>query len=476
MPSVGIETLPTERDRRDGGEVSADGPHLVVAFECDRPLEPPTRHSLVEIDTVVVGRGTTRSAERMRQGNERCLVLRLPDPRMSSVHLRVVSVGGCRLLRDAGSRNGTVLNGKVQNAAPLADGDLFEAGQTLFLYREAMDGPSSLASLPDVGPYAGAAPGMETLLPGLAQRFVNLQRLAPSPLAVLLQAESGTGKELIARAIHQLSGRRGPFVAINCGAIPATLVETELFGYRKGAFSGAVDDRPGIIRSAEKGTLFLDEIADLPLSCQPAFLRALQEREVLPVGATRAVPVDVRLVSASHRSLEAMAAAGQFRSDLLARISGYTFSLPPLRERREDLGLLIAALLRRIAGERAAGVRFTAEAARALFSHRWSLNIRELANTLEAALLLAGDETIGLKHLSDPLRSSQADGPDPSSTTSNEPPALSPAEERQRQELLALLREHGFNVSAVARSMGKARTQVQRWMRRYRIVARDPDQ
>ena len=154
---------------------------------------------------------------------------------------------------------------------------------------------------------------------------------ARSQVPVLVSGETGTGKELIASAIHQLSGRPGPFVAVNCGAIAPNLVESELFGYRKGAFSGALEDRPGLVRSSEHGTLLLDEIGDLPLAAQAALLRVLQESEVLPVGGTRPVKVDLRVVAATHRDLGALAAQDRFRRDLLARLDGARIMLPALR-------------------------------------------------------------------------------------------------------------------------------------------------
>jgi transcriptional regulator with GAF, ATPase, and Fis domain len=326
--------------------------------------------------------------------------------------------------------------------------------------------------------------------------------------------------------VHHLSKRPGHFVAVNCGAIPATLVETELFGYKRGAFSGAVDDRPGIIRSADKGTLLLDEIGELPLSSQVALLRVLQEREVTPVGATRPVPVDVRVVAATHRRLSDLVEARTFRPDLLARLSGYTLRLPPLRDRTADLGLLISAILHRIAPAVAAHVTFSGAAARALFRHPWPLNIRELEKALETALVLSGDGPIDVAHLPEAMRalggtsgsggrgvhesfgtetaphamhaltrpppgfgapafghpgglggaSTGLDGKpfdqtgDHGSQGSVLPPGFTPPGAPPRDELVRLLREHGYNVSAVARATGKGRTQIQRWMRRYGIT------
>jgi DNA-binding NtrC family response regulator len=251
-------------------------------------------------------------------------------------------------------------------------------------------------------------------------------------------------------------------------------VETELFGYRKGAFSGANEDRPGLVRSAAGGTLFLDELGDLPLAAQSAFLRLLQEREVTPVGDHRAVPVDVRVVTATHRHLASAAERGTFRADLLARLAGFTVHLPALRERREDLGLLTAAFLGRFASDPAVAVSFTLAAARALFAHAWPLNVRELEKCIERALVIAGGKPLDLEHFpeltgapGECVRSSAAAAVADSSALPLRP--LTADEQKHREALLVLLRQHSGNISAVARATGKARNQIQRWIRRYGI-------
>jgi transcriptional regulator with PAS, ATPase and Fis domain len=170
-------------------------------------------------------------------------------------------------------------------------------------------------------------------------------RIAPSSVPLLVRGETGTGKELMARAIHEASERRGAFVPVNCGALPRDLLESELFGHRRGAFTGASGDRSGLVRRAHRGTLFLDEIAELPPDSQVALLRVLQEGEVRPVGACEEITVDVRIVAATHQDLRERIASGRFREDLYARIAGFEITMPPLRERREDLGMLIATLL-----------------------------------------------------------------------------------------------------------------------------------
>jgi transcriptional regulator with GAF, ATPase, and Fis domain len=184
---------------------------------------------------------------------------------------------------------------------------------------------------------------------------------------VLLVGESGTGKEVLARNIHAQSGRRGALVPVNCGAIPPNLVESELFGHKKGAFSGASHDRPGFVRTSDGGTLFLDEIGDLPATAQAAFLRVLQEAEIVPVGGSRPEPLDLRVVAATHHDLKRLVREGRFRHDLLARLDGVTLRLPALRDRSEDIPLLMVLLVRKVAPERP-DLKFTPAAAQAILA------------------------------------------------------------------------------------------------------------
>jgi DNA-binding NtrC family response regulator len=464
-----ITLIMPKRQRRPPGEAQLH-PQLLVALECDRPLAASLRCSLAHVDEVVLGRGRERSAERTKDGEVRRLTVRVPDPWMSSTHARLVQVMGRWVLEDAGSRNGTVLNGVRHERGPLGDGDLCELGHTLFLFREAVPTDESEAPDLDAGELRPPAPGLATLVEPLERQFAALETLAASSVSVLLQGESGTGKEVVARAIHGLSNRTGDFVAVNCGALPEHLVESELFGHRKGAFTGALEEREGLVRAAHGGTLFLDEIGDLPAVSQAAFLRVLQEQEVVPIGATRPVKVDLRLIAASHRNLELLVANGRFRADLLARITGFTLHLPALRMRREDLGLIMATLLTRILPEGAEKVTFSAEAARALYQYEWPLNVRELEKALTTAVVLARGQHIEFEHLPETLRG-EGEVHRPGAEGADNFP-LSSEEIAHRAELIALLREHGGNVSAIARVLGKARMQVHRWLRRYGI---EPD-
>jgi transcriptional regulator with GAF, ATPase, and Fis domain len=277
----------------------------------------------------------------------------------------------------------------------------------------------------------------------------------------VLLGETGTGKEVVARALHDLSGRSGPFVAVNCGALPETLLEAELFGHRKGAFSGAINDRPGLIRSADKGTLFLDEVGELPPESQVAFLRVLQEQEVVPVGDDRPVKVDTRLCAATHRDLDELVEKNRFRRDLYARMFGLVLDLPPLRDRQEDLGILLGALLARLpGGDR---VKLAPAAVRALVRHDWPLNVRELEKCLVAALALADEETIELEHLPPAVR---RPGGARVARGTDEPP-LTQDDLALRAQLVDLLTTHAGNVTTVAKALGKGRMQIHRWAKRF---------
>lgn len=434
-------------------------PSLVVAFECDRPLTLPSRHSLANTDLVLLGRGKAREIARTPGATERTLTISVPDRRMSAAHARLTSALERWVLEDAGSRNGTRVNGNPISRHVLCDGDLVELGHSFFLYQE-----NVVTTEPDQPASPGPQPGMSTLSPSLSGDFARLEQLSGASVSILFLGASGTGKELLARAVHEMSGRSGPFIGVNCGAIPDSLVESEFFGHTKGAFSGAVSDHLGLIRSADQGTLFLDEIGDLPAASQAKLLRVLQEREVRPLGTSQTIPVDLRVICATHQDLQRKIQLGEFREDLFARISGFTVTLPPLGSRREDLALLIAELLKRIVPNSADLVSFEIDAGRELWNYPWPRNIRELENCLATATVLAKDGPIALEHLPASIREPML--PPDAGVGAGLPP-LTGEQKAQRAELEQLLREHRGNVSAVARSLSKDRKQIQRWIKRY---------
>jgi two-component system response regulator PilR (NtrC family) len=242
---------------------------------------------------------------------------------------------------------------------------------------------------------------LEGRSPALKQLFDVIQRIAPTRATVLITGESGTGKERVARAIHVRSDRaEGPFLVVNCGALPENLMESELFGHEKGAFTGAQARRAGLLRDGDKGTVLLDEIGELPAALQVKLLRVLQERVVRPVGASEEVPVDVRILAATNRNVEADVEAGRFRQDLYYRLNVIRLALPPLRERREDVPLLADRFRERFAHEMGKDiVGFTPDALRAIERYDYPGNVRELENVIERAVALAGSRVIGLGDL-----------------------------------------------------------------------------
>jgi transcriptional regulator with PAS, ATPase and Fis domain len=454
-------------------------PQLFLVFQCDALGTGSSRHDLGNVEMVELGRGQALSAARgTGEGGVRGLALKVPDRRMSSKHALLTRMGSNMwAIEDQGSKNGTLVNGVlIRRRTVLADGDVIEAGASFFLYKAAV--PVSTFDALDVTTISlkPTTLGLLTLQPALALQLAELARVSSVDAPVAVLGETGTGKEVMARAIHALSGRDGPFVPVNCGAIPASLVESELFGHKKGAFTGAATDQLGLVRGAHGGTLFLDEIGDLPLPSQAALLRVLQEREVMPVGGRKAEHVDIRVISATNRDIPELVQKKEFRADLWARLCGFVLWLPPLRERKEDLGILLAALLRRMDPARADELALHPEAARALLGHNWPLNVRELEHLVRAGLALSTGNALQLPAFRAvpgavpgmPGVTGAAAAGSPGDDDSRRTPDLA---ERRRLQLIALLKEHNGNVTRVAEVLGKQRTLVHRWMAQYGIDA-----
>jgi DNA-binding NtrC family response regulator len=394
---------------------------------------------------------------------------------------------------DKGSTNGTLVEGERVESRRLIDHEVVRIGDTLFrfvargiagygAYR--LDGSVIEAARP-------VRHAIRSHLVGGYQIDLILERVekvARTQLACVIVGESGTGKELLARTIHEASERKGPLQAINCAALPANLIESELFGYRKGAFTGATHDKPGLVRAAHGGTLFLDEIGDMPLEAQAKLLRVVQEREVQPLGSTTPERVDVRVVCATHRDLEAEVLAGRFRGDLLARLREFAVRLPPLRERREDLYPLVLHFLQR-AGRPDATV--TLPFMLALSHYAWPYNVRELESAVKLSIALSDGREIDLRHLPDTVQQAlRAHGaarpPRPSApparlavepvdpaANGRPPPSQRSGGAPTERELREILARHRGNIAAVGRELGKERMQVHRWLKRYAIDIND---
>jgi transcriptional regulator with PAS, ATPase and Fis domain len=295
--------------------------------------------------------------------------------------------------------------------------------------------------------------------------IARARRVIDKPIALLLQGESGVGKELFARACHASGTRRKrPFIAVNCAALPETLIEAELFGYRPGAFTGAArDGAPGRVREADGGTLFLDEIGDMPLAMQARLLRVLQERQVVPLGGGKPVAVDFQLVCATHRQLRAEVDAGRFREDLYYRVNGLALQLPPLRE-RTDLGALIAAILRDIEPGRT--MRLAPDITAAFLGYPWPGNLRQLSSVLRTACALVGDDedVIEWRHLPDDVAEAMAARSRP------RPDEDSGADLRRLADRCVeqAVRTSGGNMSEAARRLGISRNTLYRKLRQLR--------
>ncbi len=413
----------TEEYERASGEPPRVGrPALVVGFPLSAAIELPQ-------NGVPLGREWLAS-----QG--------VADAKASRDHVVFSRPGGVLNIEDAGSRNGTFVDGQILTRgvrAPLRDGSVIRIGRTLMVYRDALEGdlaPSApLGAL--VGPYG---------LRGVATRLAAFDLRPPSN--VLIEGETGTGKELVAAAVAARLRAGRPYVAINVAALPAGVFDAQLFGYVAGAYSGSGRGAPGVFADHAGGAVFLDEIGELPLELQPKLLRLLDNREVLPVGASKSTNVDVLVVAATNRSLETMVVEGRFRRDLLARLAAAHVELPPLRERSEDIFAIASAIIAR-RGDHFDVAQVEVEAVEALMLRAWLGNVRELAAALDR---IAGvDPPPALRKTAvwsvlggaPPLR----------------PPPLTP------DRAQATLAECGGNQSEAARRLGVSRGQLLRFLR-----------
>ncbi len=308
--------------------------------------------------------------------------------------------------------------------------------------------------------------------PAMQQLFDLIERAADSDASVLVTGETGTGKELVARALHRRSRRRGgPFVAVNCAALPETLLESELFGHARGAFTDAKTARDGLFVKASGGTLFLDEIGDMPLGLQPKLLRALQERKVRPVGSDTEVPFDARLVAATHSDLEAAVDEGRFREDLFFRVNVIHIDVPPLRARGGDDLVLAQRFLEHFAGRAEKRVTTIAgPAAEKLIAYNWPGNVRELQNSIERAVALTRFEQIMVEDLPEKVRSHRSSHV---VVASDDPSEILPMQEVERRYILRVLEAAGGNKTLAARLLGFDRMTLYRKLERYGMGGKD---
>ncbi len=460
----------------------SDRPVNTVATLPARGAPPPLRRRTLLVmteDAVVPHPLPARGAVTLGRGRD--ADLRVDQPSLSRRHLRIDLDDQRLTVTDLDSANGTTLRGvrlpagvAVEVAAnePLGAGDVTLVIQEL---RAVASAPGAPAAAAPSGRLTG--PRVDPIILDAAMQRLHgvATRVARGTIAVLLVGETGTGKEVLAELVHRASPRAaGPLVRINCAALSESLVESELFGHERGAFTGAQRDRPGLLEAADGGTAFLDEIGEVPLPVQAKLLRVLEEGQLMRVGASAPRAIDVRFVAATNRDLEAEIDAGRFRRDLYFRLSGAVLAIPPLRERRAEL----EPLAQRFAAEAARGVgrpapRLSAAALDALHRHAWPGNVRELRNVIERAVLLADGATLEVEHLALDAPAAAASAPEGAAARAPGPAPGAPLAEQlaalEHQRILDALEQSGGNQTRAAELLGMPRRTLIKRLEQYGV-------
>jgi DNA-binding NtrC family response regulator len=393
------------------------------------------------------------------QGDNYCV---LNDPTVSRHHAIIEESGKGYVLRDLGSTNGTYLNGILIKEAYLEYGSIIDLGNTRLQFvplEERVEIP------PSEEQYFGDVFGRSV---EMRRIFTMLKKISPSDITVTIEGETGTGKELVARGIHSHSQRvKGPFVVIDCGSISRSLIESELFGHEKGAFTGATQARSGAFEMADGGTIFIDEIGELGLEMQPKLLRVLEQREVRRVGGNEVFQVDVRVIAATNKDLVTEVQKGRFREDLFYRISAVRIHLPPLRERGEDIPLLAQKFTRELSEpyRGAEDVTVSAEALEILRHNHWPGNVRELKNVITRAMAMGSDKVLRLRDFIIPLSSEGK-----TEASSLDSLVGKTLEEIEKAAIMKTLRAHSGNKSAAARVLGIAYSTLYEKIKKYGLT------
>ncbi len=423
------------------------------------------KYKLVVVEGLDESREYVMDRDLVRVGSSRGNELVLDHETVSRNHFEIRLTDDGHLIRDLESTNGTDVEGCRIKEAFLHPGARIGAGDVVIVFQplqEKVEVPLSPHN--SFGRMLGCSLKMRAL-------FHMADRVASRDTTVLITGETGTGKGLLAEEMQLMSPRgEKPFVVVDCSTIPAHLMETELFGHVKGAFTGAVQSRAGAFEEAHKGTIFFDEIGELPAALQPKLLRVLEKREVKRVGQTETFNVDVRIIAATNRELRAEVEAGNFREDLFFRLSVFEIRIPPLRDRKEDIPYLAKEFLRTLSGEDER--KFGDDALRYLSSHEWPGNVRELHNVIERVLHLVDEKHIGAPSIMSTSVTGVGPSPDSGSWGGRGKYSFQKAREMaEREYLVDLLRRHGFNVSAAAKTAEIHRQSLHRLLRKHGISA-----
>ena len=421
---------------RDAGEDAKNGGASAAVVEIE-----------IGPETNVVGR------------NEACDLV-LDDRKVSAVHMELVATERGVRVRDLGSRNGTYLGDTRVGEVYLLKPTRLLCGDTLLEFSPTTPEQVSLPDAAEFGPLVGKSAGMRTV-------FERLRKTAPTELSVLIMGETGTGKELVAQAIHEASSRaHKPFVVVDCGAIPASLAESALFGHERGSFTGAVDRRISPFVEADGGTIFLDELGELPIDVQPKLLRALAEQRVKSVGSNAYKPVNVRVIAATRRDLVREVNEGTFRSDLFFRVAQLRVELPALRSRLEDIPALVRRMMVDL-GDKTAFERTTSDSLERLMRHDWPGNVRELRNVVAVALAFGKEGPLDLaQHLAPMVQASDST---PTRGRTFQDAKRDMLSRFEREYFTALFAECAGNVSEIGRRSAMERAHVRGYLRRHGI-------
>lgn len=481
MSSAEDELDSTQTQPRRG--LAKDNPRTgaLIVLGNGSSLESLRKPRLIRIEGTGVDIGRRTPTTALGPTGPAVQSLTLADSTVSSSHARIQRAAARSdlfIIQDLGSTNGTQVDGRrISGPVPLRDGAVLFLGSQSLVFRLYTDAELESVEEDAAQPVAP----VPTLSPAMATILSRLRRLAPSPSELLLVGETGVGKEVFSSAVHRLSGRKGNLVAVNCAAIPRELVESELFGYEKGAHSTAQGRKTGFVEAANGGTLFLDELGDMSTELQSKLLRFLQDRRFTPLGSTRTIEADVRIIAATSRMSPDKAV--QVQEAILGRLGAQPIVLPPLRDRVEDIGRLAAYFLRDNP------IAFEPEAFQSLLLHSWPLNVRELTKVIgEAQALSQGARSIGLEHLPDPITATlqvEVDDPLEDTTVDPGPPdpgSFRPLEELAlprtgrirrpaptRDELTNLLAVTSGSVAEVARRLNRQYAVVWRCIQRYGI-------